>query len=83
MRWQRVESEDDGKLLFRFMPDRLLVEIVQRRYTKERGGYQPIEVVDLLRAYPPAVSGSILAVIRQHIPPRLAAGTAVLGTEGR
>lgn len=67
--WQRIESDLDGKLLFRFRADQLAVEIVKRRYTTSTGRMMPREVISLADCFPPAIGGSIMAVIRQHMPP--------------
>jgi hypothetical protein len=77
--WQRVESDLDGKLLFRFRADKLAIEIKSRRYTKATGRIMPLEVIALADLFPTGVGGSIMAVIQQHMPPGWEyAGTAIL-----
>lgn len=78
--WARVESpEEDRKLLFRFDPRGLQIEIVTRR--RLGGEWQRVkEILPLLPHFGTGLAGSIHALIAQHLPVPLPspAGTAML-----
>lgn len=46
MEWQEVRSSETGELLFRFWPERMLIEVMRRR-TDARGAQRATEVVYL------------------------------------
>ena len=80
MAWQRIESDLDSKLLFKFDPQQMRVEIVTRRYSPSTGRLRLPETVNLLRAMPPDLAGTISAAIAGYLALQSSGGTATLTT---
>ena len=78
MAWQRVESDLDHKLLFKFDPVQMRIEIVTRRYSPSTGRLRLPETVSLLRAMPPDLAGTISAAILGYLALQPVCGTATV-----
>lgn len=77
MSWQRVESELDRKLLLRFDPYQMQVEVVTRRYSPSTGRLRIVERANLLTVMPADLAGTIAAVIRDYLHHQHLGGSAI------
>lgn len=78
MGWQRIESPLDRKLLFRFDPITLRIEIVTRRFSPSTGRLRLREVVELCDGLPPDLAGTLRAAIGGYVRAIHTAGSAAL-----